>query len=491
VPACEPLRRSADQHAPYRGPLALVLAASIVAAVAFYLFVFVDLFILTEYRMWVEKANARGYVHSFIQYAFSPTSNFSRSTALWLAQLFGEFCGADIPCHNLIGLALPVSTALLLVPLIQVLAGRPTLLAPAGCLAYLVSIPTLDALSWQATLLDKTAALLTAGATLWWIVAVKRSHPAWLVNLVGLLFAIAAYNAKEAAWSLLPSLALFAGLYYWRERAARDPGGMVTAALAAARLLVLPGLYVAYHVGTYLWQFRASSYAAHAFGGDRWRNLDRFAGYLLNLDVRVHFLFAVLTAAMVVLCVAAYRAPRTSPEQTRLADHLAWCLASFLLALVIPSGTFFGEAFYLLVPAVSFYVYTALAGLWVLDRARGQPALARTALAGALAAQVGLFWLSAPPWLAVAERSRNVRALLQTLASIEGPVTIVYPAGHPTNYRFFEPAEARYLDSYVPGGEARLTTIASKDPASEPGAGTVFVLDQMMSVRQVRPGSRR
>ena len=78
----------------------------------------------------------------------------------------------------------------------------------AGALVFfLFSVPVLDAVAWQATLLDKCAVLFTALLTYY----VARSDPAaltWRDQAILLTLTVLATNTKEAAWVCVPSAAL-------------------------------------------------------------------------------------------------------------------------------------------------------------------------------------------------------------------------------------------------------------------------------------------
>ena len=411
-----------------------LVAAPILAATAFYAWNFADLFPLIEYRQWIDHrpdwwAALQWFVDAALLHRWAP--EYSRTASLLVAAAFRDTCGLSIVCHNGMHIALLLASAALLAATLRrwvdpfITAGALTL--------FLFSVPVLDAVAWQGTLLDKCAVLYSALL----IYHVARSEPAaftWTDQAILLVLTVITVNAKEAAWVSVPSAALLA----WVRC-----GDLRRTALRFA----LPSAYFAWQVGytmTYRMFVAPANELARVMAGDPLSNLSNFADDLLGAGLPV--LAFALAAALLAACI--------HPANRWL---LLWAVLSFAGAIAIPLRTTTREPFYLLVPM--FYLTIVLALVFATAAAARSIALrGAVAIVGVclLAVQARGYLRNYPPYAARIEMSRNFQtALAAVRAQLRERrpdlVTFRYPAGNHQTFKFVTPigehghALARYI----------------------------------------------
>ncbi|HEY8383063.1 MAG TPA: hypothetical protein VIL09_13025 [Microvirga sp.] len=456
--------------------------------IVFYLVKFSDLFLLIEYRQWVNGSDVWGPASGFLTYSFSPTSNFSRSFSLLVASVFGATCDASIECHNLLNIALLGGTSLgIYVVANRLTAWRFQALAALASVAFLLSHPAIDAVGWQATLHDRVGALLCIW-TVYIFVCFDQKKRWWeivLVNFVGLIAIVATYNSKEATWPVIGSLALLVLSRQLTEFPA-NAATLIEAVVRTGSLLLLPGMYVVYKVTTYATQFANSGYVNHAFGGNRLKNLNSFVGYHFNLSPKsagVDFYFAAFLGMFVVGIVLSYAFAKNKDERTA-ANLTVWAVVSFLAFIAVPSGTLYGSPFYLVVPAV----FLTLAIFFLLARAASASAAPRS-MTFAVAAvfllhQVVAFKSLLPEYEPMITFSQNVRKLLKLVRTEQGDVTILYPSKNHRGYMFFDPPEGRALEAFAGSAAKRLDIRSVRNPLMQPPSerGATYWLDENLAV---------
>ena len=232
---------------------------------------------------------------------------FSRTTSFLAVALFTSACGPAIACHNVMHVALLLAAAALLGLMLLRLSERRRPVLVAGTLAFfLFTVPVLDAVAWQATVLDKLAVLLAALFT--WYVARPRL-PVLVDQLVLLALTILTINAKESAWAVLPSVMLLAAAL----RLAQTPA--ITRALPAAigatlARFALPLAYAAMHIGLTMVQLMTIDIAelARVTSGSAATNLQIYANHLLGSAG----MLAAFLAAFALALAAAAQQPRLS-----------------------------------------------------------------------------------------------------------------------------------------------------------------------------------
>jgi hypothetical protein len=389
------------------------IAAPIAAAAAFYLWNFADLFPLIEYRQWIDDSDLYAGLDLFYRYAILRTeTGFSRTTSFAVTALFASACGQGIACHNALHIALLLGTAGLLgATLLRQSGSRHPALVAAALVFFLFSVPVLDAASWQATMLDKCAVLLVALFT--WYVARPRL-PILFDQLALLALTVLAVNAKEAAWSVVPSVMLLA-LVQRLEHAPSVLGALPPAIGPVFARFALALAYAVMHIGQVMAKLISVDVAdlARVTSGSAAANFQIFAGYLLGAA-------GIGSAVVIAGVLATWRAPR----RTQL--MLSWAAISFALAFAIPLKTSAQSPFYLLVPlfhltAALFWIAT---GCMDISGARARIIVAAIIVA-LLTARLIEFGRSEPYYLALAQLSRNFQ---KTLAAVSVEIARSAPA---------------------------------------------------------------
>ena len=164
------------------------------------------------------------------------------------------------------------------------------------------------------------------------------------------------------------------------------------------------------------------------------------------------------------------------------ADQLTWCVTSVLGALAIPSGTYFGEPYYLLSPAIFWFTFAALAGEWAEDQMH-----LRAQAAGVALVCVGysaLLVTNTGKYHRILRESAEVRRLLRTISEEPRHVTVVYRRWQPDATRFFDPPENPALQAFSPVREDHLTVLAVADPNHVQVHGVTYILDDELRAKR-------
>ena len=446
-----------------------LVAVSILAAAAFYAWNFADLFPLIEYRQWIDNSvDWWPALQWFLDVALLHRSapGFSRATSLLVAAAFRDTCGVSIACHNGMHIAMILASAALLAATLR--RWVDPFITAGALVFFLFSVPVLDAIAWQATLLDKCA-VLGAGVLTWYAARRDPAALTWRDQAILLVLTVLVANTKEAAWICAPSAALLALV---------RSGDLKRVALRFA----LPAAYLAWHAIYIL-----VSHTTHSpddikrvLSGDPVSNLSAFADYLTGAPLPV----LALALAAALLAAAARPASRWL---------LVWAVLSFAGAIAIPLRTTAQSPFYLLVPM--FYLTMLLALAFAAAAAPRLVALrSAVAIAGLclLTVQVSSLVRRYSYYAARAEMSRNFQTALAAVRAQLGErrpelVTFQYPAGNHQAYMFtgstgeHSHALARYISP--PGADERdiaalrrIIRDAEAEKATAPRKGEMIVL---------------
>jgi hypothetical protein len=445
------------------GRIIAISAIPIVAAAVFYISNFFDLFPLIEYRQWLFppiglQDEFRWFYNVAILHSDWATTAFPRVTSFVGVGVFSSVCGTSAGCHNLIHIGMVLAAAAFLGALLAwQTANRYAVLIATAVLFFLFSTPALDAIAWQATIQDKFAVLMIAGFTL--LVARVRIGrgilPTVVDQMVLLVLTILTVNTKEAAWSVVGSLALLAAAQY----AETEP--LLPSIRRAFARFGLSIIYTGIHVAVVLYnRFHIQqAEAARVMSGNAILNLQVFIGYLLNQHPFTRQSLAVVLGVFAVIVLLAVWI--TPERRTRLL--LAWATLSFIFAMSIPLRTTAQPPFYLLVPGYYLSIVLFWTVVAVADAVTWRP----VRMVGAATIAVGLVvylagfadWL--PFYMARVTRSRNFQKTLKVVAgevarNKSAGVTFYYPpASLVTSYIFVQEtgpdghALARYI---VPAG---------------------------------------
>ncbi len=483
--------------------------------VAFATAAFSGLFLLIEYRQWATPLNLEGPLE------IERTRTLGYGFAAFLTTVFGY-----VPLwHNLAHIALLAASGwLLALALRRLFPAAPWGLAVGAAAFFLFAEPVLDALSWQATILDKLAVFFTAlGIYAASLIAVDDDGvPAIATaNFMLLVAVFCAYNAKEAAWPLVPAVTALIFLRCVDGAARSSPAALLDAVRKTGARVAAPLLYGCYHVVVVL--AHESTFSAleraHNVGGDAALNLSLYALFVTNAHSLAQALGVYAAAApeqrlVIPACCGALAVAAAAAILTRAPRPLVrwwfWSLFAFALAAAIPSRTVFAEPFYLLVPGY-YLAVTLFVTVWALVRAFPSARGVRITFAvasAALAAHLAGFAQIAPPYLHLAVMSANFQralaAVRDQLTRTPAPSAIVFlwPQSEMLGYRFVQPPHDPALAEFLlPRGTppARLHALngaivdhayaGTVPPDPAPAAGTIAVVlgDDLRLVRLVPP----
>jgi hypothetical protein len=354
----------------------------------------IDLFPLDEFRSWLFlPRGSLGDLASHVALVRDQkyATYAARGVSMFAVKATANACDLNTRCLNGSQIAMVAAAAVLLYTLVLRLVGRRAI-AAGGAVLWLFSVPILDSVSWQATINDKLAALFVlAGLNVG--LAFFRREPTLRTIVVGncvlLVVVVLAYNSKESAWILVPSLALLAlaTMQRFDWRTARRVGAF----------LVLPAAYAVYHFVMYTRNTHQDDvWSGHIRDGDPWENLKAYTRILANgasaPDSRVVTTIAtvmLIVAVVAVVIAAAATLARRGWTGSSLVPRVAlWAFGSMVVAFTIPIRTQFHDSWYMVVPAIFLYVVLA-AGAAMATDARGR-APRRLASAAAIFVLVAL-----------------------------------------------------------------------------------------------------
>ena len=224
---------------------------------------------------------------------------------------------------------------------------------------WLFSLPVLDAVAWQATLLDKSLvffALVTLNVSLFFLNRLQSSTDRRLVftlaaNVAIFLPMAVAYNSKETSWVILPSLLLLSfvvlGSLDWRGW------------LRLSRVFVLPTSYAIYRMLTFFINGQGSSSNSLDFGGSPIHDFAVYIDYSAN-RLTSSPAVVILSAVLLLLTVITLGArPKAKSEARRV---LIWAILSTGGTVFLSIFTLYPAAFLMIMPGVFFYVWVLAAG---------------------------------------------------------------------------------------------------------------------------------
>jgi hypothetical protein len=428
----------------------------------------IDLFPLDEFRSWLFLP--RGSVDDLIRHVvFVRDQQYatyaSRGVSMFVVKSSVSAFGLDTRWLNATQLLMIAASAALLYALVLRLVRRRAIAALAGAL-WLFSVPVVDSISWQATINDKLAALFTlVGLNVGLTFFRRRTTPLTIVvgNLALLAVVVLAYNSKESAWVLVPSLALLAVAtlerFDWPHLR------------RAGALLVLPALYAAYHYLLYTRHTgRDDIWIGHVHNGDPWTNAKAYLRILANGEsasgepvlsriATVLVVLLVTTIVVAAVVVIARRGwSRSSRDDADAAARVAlWAGCSMMLAIAIPIRTQFHDSYYMLVPAIFLYILLGAGGAMLAPpRARRRAHLAAVATIVVVAAILALNFRASydRAYAHIPQQSTNFTQAIRQIGHIlprhvEQPVVLVSADTTTNAYHFLGTGTWRDLYPYI------------------------------------------
>lgn len=449
------------------GPVMVVAVSAV-----FYVHMFSDVFPLIEYRQWTMVPDFQGFAKQFWFNAIVHSeglSTFSRSTSFLGMAVIIEACGANVDCQNISLIGLILVSAIFLSAVGLHVAGRTARWIAAGsALFFLMSYPVVDSMAWQATSLDRFALFFTvvaifysATVSLSGLRGIRQAY----VQAVLLALVILGLNAKEAAWSLGPSMGLLILVRLIAQAPSIDRNTVLAAVRRTVVLLWPAALYTLAHTVLVVVGFAMNNELPRVADGDGLRNAVLFYSYFFNtegmstLGRMAQLLVLVVPVSYAVYMVVLGRSHRT------VTLLWIWSAVSFVMSVLIPLKTTAASPFYLLVPLFYLAIMLFFAALIV---SRNLDTAPKRVLGGVFLVSffclhgVGFERIS-KPYLQLSSMSRNFRATLAAVGSevswrLPASLTFIYP---PTAWRAYmftgsagpqNPALAKHI---LPEGSTR------------------------------------
>ena len=479
----------------YYGPVAAVSLIFLALALAF----FGHLFLMNEYRQWSDGATAFNplviFAPSTLLNSSVPSVAFSRSFTFEIVAGISGTCGYNAVCHNAIHIGiLTVSGFLLGLLLLRLFWGKPVVAIAGAVIFFFSAQPVLDALSWQATLLDKLALFFTACAT--YAVArldLRRTDLLYVVaGNVGLLLLIfAAYNSKEASFGLMPSLWVLLAIRFWTSASPPQTfGGVVR---RTTLLLGAPLIYAIFHVAVVLTDrvFLQAAETARVTGGHAEFNFYHYFLYFFNVQgpalalgafpfapENVLVSFAAYTGLLT--AVIAFIVVKVGNKTVSLLWF--WALGSFIMAFLLPLRTTGIPAFYLLVPLFYLSIVVCATSVVFLDAARGVIAKMSVQIVVAVLIVLHVLGLGATIGqydhiIKMSDNFSSALAAARKIVSKQGAPTdilFLWPKSESLTYMFLGSSGSRSLAPYLlPAGSSRAELSSTDDSIQDaPYAGS-------------------
>jgi hypothetical protein len=423
---------------------------------------------MSEFRDWIRwtPVDWLGMLRLVVLREDSYTRHFS----FWTSGTLGAITERDIVLLNTILIAMVIGSGLALYALLRSWrAPRPV--ASGAFLLWSASMPVLDTLCWQATIVDRLALLFALLGLLAFSLGRTRAL-SWqniaTTNILVTLPLIAAYNSKEVAWFLLPGLFVIAFL---------GGTGNFSSGWQQLRLLALPTLYVIFHHARALLDWLANyELHAHSLEGSPGSNISAYLTQLTTLPTLPAQIVVACLLALAVISLACSFRGTDDPLHRSIGVALLLFLGCFLLPQfaigAVPFRMFEAMAFFACLVALVCWRLCELA-------LRHFGSIAVSVTYGLLLATLSLtvFARAVPHYSEMRTHSDRLRSALPTLRQHipgDAPSDIIFHVS-PVGIRFFEgtpPAIAdQLLDSQDPESwskvrvEARFLTLGPPSPS--------------------------
>jgi hypothetical protein len=354
-----PTRTDVSRAKALLGELAAAALALLVPA-AYYVIRLGRLFPLFEYRSWLDYPSIG--VSRLIHVMLVRDELFSRHLSLEFVKSMKHVCGTDIECLDAVSYV-PLGLACVLLYTLARQIGLGRAIASGVTLLWAFSAPVADAMAWQATSHDRLAALFAFAAL---NVAYHELGKPWskaraaVTNATLFSLIVLAYNSKESAFFLGPSLAALP--------LARAERWNLRTLLHGFSLVVAPVAYAVFHNVRYVQLLPLDpTWQGHTGSGDPVYNAKALAPLLLNQNAwstAAICVFALLTIVMAALALrfvvqARSRSIEIDPAESVATRTVLWLWLAFFVAASATLRTRLTSTYYLTLPVALFYLAAA------------------------------------------------------------------------------------------------------------------------------------
>lgn len=311
--------------------------------------VFGDLPVLAEARDWLIHYGIPqdATLGELVQGVFTPTGRNTRHVSMLVFHALATWFGIGATeVVNAVQIGLIATTSSLIILWLHALSGRLGA-AVTAALLWCTSTPVVDALGWQATNHDKTAALFTVACLL---VAARASRARGLgaffaINLGVTLLAALALNSKEIAFVLVGMIPAQAFLI---------AGGPLRNRLAEVVRFSIPIAFTAGFVALYLSRV-PPDWGTHLYSGNLSVTLGRYTDWLLNQTWPV-WNPATWTAAVAAIAAVGISIADRRPSVATAASAVLTFGCFVLTVRLLHIGPYL-----LLIPSIGCYALLAMA----------------------------------------------------------------------------------------------------------------------------------
>ncbi len=304
---------------------------------------FGQLFPLSEFREWLGWGHQPKYWDEAWRNILFRHTTFSRDVSMMVSYMAGNACGTNIVCVNTLAL-LPLCAAAGAMAWLLRRLGITVAMCAVAVVGWIVSVPFLDTMAWQATINDRVAAFfLYAGLAVFASAALRERRYTYVAGLgyalVLFVCIVGALNSKESAWPLLPAMLL----------------GLVLLDISGERRRVLVAQLMPSLIYAAWFAFRYVVVSVDA-ADQGWRTHTMSGPALSNateyIKTLAYWPMLLLMVGVIIFCVHRFFLRDLSralspPSQRRAVLWLVLCTA---MAAVIALRTRYAAAYYMVLP---------------------------------------------------------------------------------------------------------------------------------------------
>jgi hypothetical protein len=346
-----------------RGAMMTALGCALIPSV--WLLHFGQLFPLSEIREWLGWGHQPKYWDEAWRNVVFRNTMFSRDVSMMASYIVGNACGTSIVCVNTLAVLPLCAAAGAMVWLLRRL-GATAVMCVVAVIGWVVSVPFLDTMAWQATINDRVGSFFLYTGLAVFVSAARRERRDTYGASLGYASAlfvcvVGALNSKESAWPLLPAMLL--GLLLLNINRERR------------RVMVLRLLPSLIYAGWFAFRYFAVS---TEIASQSWRTHTMSGSALSNaveyIKVLAYWPTLLVIASATIFCAHRFilRDVRPSPPTSPLGRAVLWLLLCTLMLAAMALRTRYSAAYYMLLPLGLLWCAFALwlSNQWRTERRR-------------------------------------------------------------------------------------------------------------------------
>jgi len=335
----------------YKSSLLILQPIIFISAIffIFFFYKFGDLLIFTEARDYIKYGGWINDYFSFLKNCFLPSGQNTRYVSMFGFNLMKNSCGYNNVCINTYQL-LVILLAGIFLYIHSYQLFKNIIIASIISLMWFFSLPTLDAISWQAVNHDKMAALFVFITLVISSLFLEKNgrYVVFLSNVIITFLLILAYNSKESSFLLMPLILLQYVLYSTN----------IKDFLKNIFKIIIPLIFSLYFIVGYFLKL-ADFWKEHTLSNDITNSLKLYANFLLNsnsFSVSWVIVFAIIIFIPLVLVLLNYLKLKKEGEKENrsLNRNLIYSYLFFILSISIAMKARYPSVFYMLIPLAGF-----------------------------------------------------------------------------------------------------------------------------------------